>query len=272
MDTSWKIVFPYKLSAERNAQAVYDEILKAALQYHLRNTPLLVVPVSSEIITNAIFGLNGHDSVLINGKTLTGQQLKELFITTIFLKFLEGKFSLGTAFFIVVPEEVSSCDTAIFVVEENGEGINALDTKRLKLPQKNLPFHFQVKEYVNFEELNKHTLEIPRQIDIKRIEKSVEFYSENVLVFMRELFEYRSDDFKDFFEKHPNCYLISTPHDINRIPPNSEKQTYEPVPLDSNKHNYVITFSGNTFSVVSFERPKFLLDDKTLRNNIMQNK
>ena len=89
MDTSWKIVFPYRLSATKNAQAVYDDLFKAALTYRFRHTPLWAVPIDSETLTSAIFDLNNHDTVHIGSKAVTGQQLKELFITTIFLKQLE---------------------------------------------------------------------------------------------------------------------------------------------------------------------------------------
>jgi len=100
MDTSWKIVFPYRLSAQKNAQAVYDTLFRAALKYRFRNTPLWAVPVNSDTLTDAIFDLNNHDTVPVDTKIITGQQLKELFITTIFLKHLETRFTQGAAFFI----------------------------------------------------------------------------------------------------------------------------------------------------------------------------
>ncbi|MEX1997918.1 MAG: hypothetical protein WEA04_04580 [Candidatus Andersenbacteria bacterium] len=272
MDTSWKLVFAYRLSAEKNAQTIYDALFKAALKYRFRRAPLWAVPVNSEILTNAIFDLDNHDTVPIGLKTVTGQQLKELFITTLFLKQLERQFKPGAAFFMVLPETDSSCDTAVMVVEKENQEIKALDAKRMKLPQEHVPFLFQVKEYVNYEQLTQDELSLPQPMDMQRIEKKVVPYSENVLFFMRELFEYRSDDFKEFLEKHPNCFFLSSPYDITRIPPDSKTQEFEPVPLDSNKHNYVLTLAGETFAVVSFERPKFLVDEETMKSKLRERK
>lgn len=272
MDTSWKIVFPYRLGSEKNAQAIYDALFKAALQYRFRDAPLWAVPVNSETLTNAIFDLNNHDTVVVNTKTITGQQLKELFITTIFLKQLEKQFKPGAAFFVVLPEQDTSCDTAVMVVKAENQEIKALDAKRMKLPQEYVPFLFQVKEYVNYEQLTHDALELPRPIDLQRIENKVALYFESVLFFLRELFEYRSDDFKAFFEQHPNCYFISSPYDITRIPPHSKTQEFEPVPLDPTKHNYVITYPGETFAVVSFDRPKFLVDEETVKKKAREKK
>lgn len=270
MDTSWKIVFPYRLSSEKNAQAIYDEILRVALQCKFNKTGLWAIPVNPEIITSAIFDLNSHDTVRINGKEITGQQLKELFVTTIFLKLLEKQLASGTPCFVVLPETVSSCDTAVIVMDGKDQEVRLLDMRRMKISPEHLEFLFQVKEYFNFEAIDDEALILPREIDVGRIEKMVAPYSEIALVFLRELFEYRSDYFQEFFEAHPNCYLISSPHDITRLSPDSKTQATESVPLDKDKHNYVITFSGSTFAVVSFDRPKFLIDNKTMRKMLPQ--
>ena len=88
MNIPWKIIFHYQLGHKTNSQAVYDEIFKAALIYKFRNLSDFVVPVNSQSLTDAIFNLTDHDRIKIANKIISGQKIKELFITTIFLKFL----------------------------------------------------------------------------------------------------------------------------------------------------------------------------------------
>jgi len=85
-------------------------------------------------------------------------------------------------------------------------------------------------------------------------------YSENILVFMRDFLNYKSTEMKEFFENNPSCYLISVPQDIIK---DGKK-----IPLDPNKHNYIISFPHKAFSIESFDRPSFLLDSNQIAKPI----
>jgi hypothetical protein len=58
----------------------------------------------------------------------------------------------------------------------------------------------------------------------------------------------------DFFEKHKDCYFIFSPIQI--------KIDGKEIPIDYDKHNYVITLSRQSTVVESFNRPSFLLKEK----------
>lgn len=258
MNISWKPIMSYELDAD-GAQAAYDAIFKAALSYKFRKSGLSAVPIYSEMLTDAIFKLNSHDQLELGSKTIDGQKVKELFITTIFLKHLERQFDQGDQFFIALPEEETSCDTAVFV-SKRGVPTQGMGSKKLKLSPNHHPFLFQIKEYVDFNKLSENQLELPEPVNPEEIERYVQKYSEHVLIFVRKLLNYRSDDLKKFFQKNTNCCLISSPFDVETIPKRSATGEYEPIRLDSSKHNYVITLANETFAIASFARPAFLVE------------
>ncbi len=258
MNTPWKIIYGYTLSSTTNAQAIYEDLIKSALAYKFRGLNGFAVPVDGRAITEAIFGLNAHDQVSVrDGRIMiSGQSLKEVFITTIFLKRLESKFKIGDNFNLVLPESVTSVDTAVMVVEA-GSKVVPVNPKLLKLTKQHVPFEFQVKEYFDFERLDEANLLTPVGVDLAKIQKVAGQYTESTLIFMRELLDYRSIEMEKFFQDHPNCYLISA---TNQIVVDGKD-----VPLDGSKHNYVISYPGNTMSVESFERPRFLLSDDQMK-------
>ncbi len=258
MNITWKPIISYQLGTG-GAQTAYDAIFKAALSYRFRNSGLSAVPISSKTLTDAIFKLNSHDQIELGSKTVDGQKVKELFITTIFLKHLEKKFDTGDQFFVVLPEEETSCDTAVFV-SKKGVPMQDMENKKLKLSPGHYPFLFQIKEYVNFNELSENQLELPEAVNPEEIEKQVQKYSEHVLVFMRKLINYHSDDLKEFFQNNSNCCLISSSFNVEIIPEGSATGEREPIKLDPSKHNYVITLADETFTIASFARPAFLVE------------
>lgn len=260
MDTSWKIIFHYQVSSQTNSQVVYDEIFKAALTYKFRNLSGFAIPVDGRTLTGAIFNLTDHDKIKIANKIISGQKLKELFITTIFLKFLESKFPKSSFFFIVLPENEGSIDTAVMVTKPENLPKEVNKTK-LKLPKEHYPYYFQVKEYVDFKRLQSDDLLALQPIDVKKLNKITGTYDESVIIFMRDFMQYSSEDLKQFFAEHPNCYLIAHPDQsqITYIPKGSIDGLPQTVKFDSSKHNYLITFGDQTFSSVSFNRPNFLL-------------
>ncbi|MCP6718760.1 MAG: hypothetical protein KJI71_00830 [Patescibacteria group bacterium] len=262
MQTPWKIIFGYRREGRVSCQGAYEEIFRAALAYKFKNLPLgSAIPVDAQVLTDSIFKLNAHDQLTVGGKQIDGQKVKELFITTIFLKYLEDKFPPGSLIFVVIPEKESSCDTAIMVVKP-GAKIDRLDEKQLRLPTEHLPFLFQIKEYVDYKNLISGSLSPFRPIDVEKLQVLVKDYEEIVLVYQRDFLDYKSEDLNEFFKLNTYCYLISPFFDSQYIPKNSSSKKYEPVPINKDKHNYIITFPGKTFSIADFERPRFLIKEK----------
>lgn len=262
MQTPWNIIFGYRLERGINCQGVYDEIFRAALAYKFKNLPPgSVIPIDAQILTDSIFKLNAQDQLTVASKQIDGQKVKELFITTIFLKYLESKFSLGSLIFVVLPKKESSCDTAVMIVGPDAK-INKLGNKQLKLPAEHYPYLFQVKEYVDYTNLVGDSLSPFRPIDVEKLQMLVKDYEEIVLVYQRDFLNYKSEDLDEFFKLNTNCYFISPVFDLQYIPEGSSVKKYEPVPLDKDKHNYIVTFPDNKFAMVDFKRPGFLVEEK----------
>ena len=252
MKTPWKPLFQYQLSDTHNAQNIYEQIFHTALKYKYKSINGLAVKIDSKDITDAIFGINAQDKIFLANKKINGQKLKELFVASIMLKQLETNFAKGDYFFISIPEQENSCDVAIFVVKEVDMIFNSNKSK-LILPEKHLPFEFQVKEYFDYFEYKNGATTL-KETNIKSLNKMVEGYEEIVLVFMRNYEVYESEKFKDFFSKNQDTYLLSVPAQIMF---NDKKY----VELDTKKHNYIITFPTEKFYIVSFNKPRLLVTE-----------
>ncbi len=250
MHTSWEIVFGYEYGSATNAQTVYDQIFKASLTYKFKSLKQYAIPVSGKVLTEAIFDLTAHDHVKIGHRIINGQKIKELFVTSIFLKRLETRFAYGDRFFIVIPETETSCDTAVMVAKADVK-LDPLNPKKLKLPIDHYPFEFQIKEFFDFERMQQEAILTAKKVTADEVSVVTGHYEENVLVFMRDFMNYHSDEFNEFFKEHQNTYLISA---TNMIQIDGKE-----IALDLDKHNYVITFPGDTFSVETFNWPAFLV-------------
>lgn len=258
MKIPWKPLLQYQLTDVYNAQYIYEQIFHTALRYRYNSIKGLAVKVDYKDITDAIFGINAQDKIILANKEINGQKLKELFVVSIMLKQLETRFTKGDYFFISIPEQENSCDVAVFVVKESDMVfITDTEKKQLTLPDKHLPFSFQVKEYFDYEEYKKGANKL-REAKIERLDKMVEGYEEIVLVFMRNYEVYKSEKFKEFFLKNKGTYLISVPDQVMIDGKN-------PIELDASKHNYIITFPIDKFSIESFNKPRLLLTDEEYR-------
>ena len=104
MQTPWKPIFGYRLSDVQNSQKIYDEIFHVALTHKFADSELIAFRIDGKVLTDAIFDLNSHDRISVSsGKKITGQQLKELFITAIFLKTIENKILKDSLVHVAVP-------------------------------------------------------------------------------------------------------------------------------------------------------------------------
>jgi len=260
VNTPWSIIFGYELGQSKNAQAVYNMIVRAALQYKHRGLPPgFAVRIDSGTLTDAIFGLNSHDTVELNGKQLSGQKVKELFITTILLKRLETKFVPGDGFFIVLPEEEGSCDTAVMVVKPDAK-VSIPAPGQLKVDKSVTQFLFQIKEYTDFARLKGDEFITPQDVDPAAIAGvTKKEYEEFILVFIRDFLTYKSEEMQEFFAQHQNWIIISSPASL--------EHDGKPISLDPGKHNYAVSYPWDTLSIEIFDRPPSMLTDEELKRH-----
>lgn len=268
MQTPWKPIFGYRLSDTQNSQKIYDEIFRVALTYKSINSGLTAFRVDGRVLTDAIFDLNSHDRILVPPeREITGQQLKELFITTIFLKTIENKISKDSLVHVAVPLTSTSVDTAV-IVSEPSATVEMIGEKAGRLSSTYAIFPFQIKEYVDRQRLKEAKILAPEPVNVAKLTKLSGNYSEFVLVYLRAFTNFSSGDVDEFFERNPNCHLIhafSGPLEYipSEFDENGEKKK---VTLYSkpDKHNYVVVSPNGTFSTLAFDAPSFLVAEKDL--------
>ena len=262
MNTSWRIIFACQKGTPANAQQVYNQLLKTALMHRYGKTGLVAVPLNDRDLTEAIFNLTDHDRVsteFVGGpqREITGKDLKELFIASVFLKYVESmpKYANGTGLFVVLPETVGSCDVGI-IASKPGD-VKLHGTTALRLTPDHDPYPLQIKEYYDHAR-TKEVFMVPKDIDVTKLEKMVDGYDEYVLVLMRDMMNFNSATLQEFFDAHPRVALVSMPRQGSISFTNDQGIEQEAIFPDG-KHNYLIVFPGNTFSIVSFDWPPFLV-------------
>jgi hypothetical protein len=268
MQTPWKPIFGYRLSDTQNSQKIYDEIFRAALTYKFADSGLAAFRVDGRLLTDAIFDLNSHDRISVPPKKeITGQQLKELFVTTVFLKTIENKIIKDSLVHVALPLVSTSVDTAV-IVSEPSATVKMVGKNDGRLSSTYAIFPFQIKEYVDHQRLKKAKIFAPEPVDVGKLTKLSGRYSEFVLVYLRAFTNFSSGDVDDFFERNPNCHLIhafSGPlkYIPSELDENGEKKQ---VTLYSkpDKHNYVVVSPNGTFSTLTFDTPSFLVAEEDL--------
>ncbi len=268
----WNIIFSCQKGTRANAQAVYNELMHAALMYRYGKTGLAAVPVDDKSLTESIFNLTDHDKITTRfegvKRHITGKDLKELFIASILFKYIEEmpKYVDGTGLFVVLPIEVGSCDVGVIAsksIDVKPHGCDAL-----RLSPEHDPYLLQIKEYYDHAR-NKEPILTPKAVDVIRLKKIVDGYEEYVLILIRDFIDFKSDQLKQFFKEHSKVILISMPRQAS-LPFTNTEGKMEQVSLPAGKHNYLLTFPGSVFSIVSFDWPPFLVPEfritRTLRH------
>lgn len=268
MQTQWRPIFGYRLSDTQNSQKIYDEIFHVALTHKFANSGLAAFRVNGKVFTDAIFDLNSHDRISVSPeREITGQQLKELFVTTVFLKTIENKIFKDSLVHVAVPPAPTSVDTAV-IVSEPSATVEMIGENAGRLSSTYAIFPFQIKEYVDHQRLKEAKILAPEPVDIAKLAKLSGEYSEFVLVYLRAFTNFSSGDVDEFFERNPNCHLIHAFSGPLKYIPSELDENHEKkqVTLHSkpDKHNYVVVSPNGTFSMFTFDVPSFLVTEKDL--------
>lgn len=268
----WRIIFHYIKGRTGSAEAAYQMLIQAALRHRYALTGLDIVPVGPREITEAIFSLNSHDLVRLpigpNHREISGQELKELLITTIYFKGIEDGYIDGVQVFYVLPPQTGSCDTAVMVAPADAP--RPLDHDRVRLTHDHISHLFQVKEYFNYSRTQDMGPIAPTHLDIERLEEIASDYEEETLILLRDLFEFNTDQVQGFFDTHPRCRLIGMPsQDIVFVPSNSATGEPTTLTLPEGLHNYMTLFPGRGFRLTSLRPPATLVRDEDVRGLIL---
>lgn len=179
----WKLI-----GGQDCAQGVFEDLVKSALLYHFKGFKKGLFPVDS-VINDAIFGLNSQDQVPLPmySATITGQQLKELFIATIFAKEMQKiKRFEGKTMFLAPPIKDDGADIGIFVVAS--DGYHTDKDGFIVITKESESAIFQIKEYVDYQHMKNEKMVVPQPLDPKffHIEKLKVYNEEIILIYIRD--------------------------------------------------------------------------------------
>ena len=179
----WKLI-----GGQDRAQDVFEDLVKSALLYHLKDFKSGLFPVDS-LINDAIFGLNVQDMVPLPmyDVTISGQQLKELFVTTIFTKEMQNiKRFEGKTMFLTPPLRDEGADAGVFVIDSDGYYTDK--DGFIVITKENESAIFQVKEYVDYQSMKNDKIVIPKPLDPEffHIKKLKTYNEEIILIYIRD--------------------------------------------------------------------------------------
>lgn len=179
----WKLI-----GGQDRAQGVFEDLIKSALLYHLREFKKGVFSVDP-LINDAIFGLNVQDQVPLPmyGITITGQQLKELFIATIFAKEMQTiKRFENKTMFLMPPLKDNGADVGIFVVD--ADGYHTDEEGFIVMTKNSESAIFQIKEYVDYQRMQRDEMVIPEPLNptLFHIKKLKAYNEEIILIYIRD--------------------------------------------------------------------------------------
>ncbi|MDX9964268.1 hypothetical protein [Desulfobacter postgatei] len=246
----------------RNADDVqdfFDNILKATLTYKFKKTHSgsSGVLINGKDLTEAIFKLTVKDKLEIYGQTINGLRVKELFISTIYLRYLVA--TLEKEFILVAfPFQEEYYDIAFFTVKEKNYTVS---DNKFHIPIDSAAHYVQIKENFDYEEYNKfNEADEPKKFDSKKIENTTSRYN-NVLIlfFSRNHSLFESENIESFLEKNKNVGIIIMPSPaIPEIEFTGGRDKGKKILLEKDTYNFLLE-TGNGMAHIKFKVPKFLI-------------
>jgi hypothetical protein len=219
------------IAGKNQAHNAYCNLLRSALDYKYRNCHGFAIPISNkEMFVNPVFELKASDRILIKDNLIiNGQKLKELFITTIFAKYLDRLDSYddfeikGKMFTIGWDKFDNGIDTIIFITDplffkHQGKWCQAI------AELSSLMFFIQVKEYFDYSSFQA-TLNYPKAFNIKRLNISkLRSYQELILIYVRDFCELNYGQIEADLQYHglegKNIIVCGQEYIVGTIPSN----------------------------------------------------
>ena len=181
------------VAGQNKSEKVYCGLMKSAMDYKYKEFAGTFVEMKTEdLAINPVFEFKEKDKIVLGptNTVLDGKKLRELFVTTIFAKYLDSLEYLddfeikGKEILIGFTEQDTGTDTAIFI----SNSILAKDGEkffRAIAGKSSLNFFIQVKEYFSYEEF-KAKIVYPKDFTIDKLNVSkLKSYSELILVYVR---------------------------------------------------------------------------------------
>lgn len=238
----------------------FHELIRHALLYKFQNLKGWALKMDGKLITEAIFGLSDHDVVLIwEEMTLNGKELKELFITSIFLQSVERANSEKNIYVALPPSGLTeSYDTAIVGVKK-GTGHIAKGKIKISNQSDNFLLPIQVKEHFSYKENESKDILMPKSIDIKLLRKLADSYKDFVLIYLRNFERLNSEDVKSLV-REGQIGIIMGISAGDKIPlKDSENKITDTITAKDEHYNFLL-FIGDEIQHLFFRQPDFFTE------------
>lgn len=226
-------------NTRENFQRLFDKVLGAALNDRYSRPS----KTNSSDLTKSIFQLTDHEKITFEGKEQNGQRIKELFITSIFIKkFLNHpEFQYIT---ISIPPNEESYDICVSFSScppSSVEGKN-----RGKIIDKNqINLYLQIKEHFDYS-LKRNNY------DLEYIKKKTQNREEIFLFFNRDSIESSLEDtekIEKYLSENENIAILSM---VGSIKNEKDKELLPP-----NKFNFLLRINSQKIGL-PFDIPSFL--------------
>lgn len=169
-----------------------------------------MIPMTfQELALNPVFEFNQSDKIrMVDGDVLDGKKLREIFITTIFAKFLDSGCLTDNAitnkrvFVCYNPEERSGIDTAIFIPENPILAEKGSERFIAVAGKSSLNYVIQVKEYFDYNEF-RGKIETPKEFNVQKFNVGkLMSYDEIILIYIRGFCELDIEQIRKDLEQH----------------------------------------------------------------------
>ncbi|MCK9329995.1 MAG: hypothetical protein M0Q94_09000 [Candidatus Cloacimonetes bacterium] len=238
----------YFIATSNNADIFFNNVISVALSHKFGNLNKQITLTGKEI-TKAIFKLTASDKLMFKGKPINGQRISELFILSIYLKYLSQQFPQKTLF-ISAPLKEEYFDLAVLIGEFSVDNIKE---KKYHAPDSTLQFYFQIKECFDYKNSGENGT-VLKTFNKEELSKAINKYPDkNSMLFLfysRNFSAFNTSESDNFLLENPNVAYIGNLGAI--IQKNSM------IKVSDAKFNFFI-LKGNKKITISFNVPPYII-------------
>lgn len=249
------IAFAPMVSGQNESQFLFDDLIRTALFHRFaRMYNFSAIPINQKIVTEAVFDLRRRDKIFLRDAWIDGQKFKELFISCIWMRYLESRIPRGWLIYFGYPETETDVDIVVATGPRECFQNNYSQTKILSEPA--FCHGFQIKEYFDFKRSQQPIL-APKQVSSNEILQLMGDYEVPVLIYSRDFVDFESSRMRQLYASGKNFVIASSFIEASLSTANSERFLVRP----RFGYNFVLILSSSPFwAFVHFDRPTCLVE------------
>jgi hypothetical protein len=184
--------FYHFIAGQDHSKNIYCNLKKSALNYKYRDFQgQYIAMTEKDLAANPVLEFKESDKIQISPtRKIDGKKLRELFVATIFVTYLDSLHSYddfeikGKNIFVGYTEKDTGTDVVIFITD--GIKVNGPEGAYFAIDgNSTLTFHIQVKEYFSYEQFQS-LITYPKDFDIKNLNvNKLKSYNELILIYVR---------------------------------------------------------------------------------------